>query len=65
LQSITGKEEAEIFLSQDPKEGDDDESYKRLKTRVQTMKVVNDSAERGTALIQKCNDTITKDEDLK
>ena len=29
------------------------------------MKVVNDSAERGIALIQKYNETLTKDEDQK
>ena len=44
LLSITGeKEEAEIFLSKDPEEWDDDESYRKLKARVQTMTVVNDS----------------------
>ena len=62
LLSITGRKEAKIFLAKDPEEWEDDESYKKLRTRVHTMKVVNDSAEHGIALIQKYNDMITKDE---
>ena len=36
-----------------------------MKDQVDKMKVVNDSAERGIALIQKYNETLTKDEDQK
>jgi len=65
LLSITGKEEANNFLSKDPESWEADASYQKLKDRVQKMKVVNDSAERGIALIEKYNECLTKDEEQK
>ena len=52
LLSETGKEEASLFLSKDSEEWKRDESYQKLKRIAQHMKVVNDTAERGIALIQ-------------
>lgn len=63
--SITGEEEAKSFLVKDPEAWESDACYQNLKDRVDKMKVVNDSAERGIALIQKYNETLTKDEDQK
>ena len=53
LLSITGKEEANNFLSKDPESWEADAFYQKLKERVQKMKAVNDSTERGIALIEK------------
>ena len=63
--SITGKQEAKCFLLKDPEAWESDACYQNLKGRVDKMKVVNDCAERGIALIQKYNETLTKDEDQK
>ena len=63
--SNTGEEDAAIFLSRDPEIWHEDESYQKLKENVTLMKVVNDSAERGIALISKYNECLTKDEDHK
>ena len=60
LLSITGKEEANNFLSKDPESWEADASYQKLKDRVQKMKVVNDSAERGIALIEKYNECLQR-----
>jgi len=68
LLSITGKEEANNFLSKDPESWEADASYQKLKDRVQKMKVVNDSAERGIALIEKYNkynECLTNDKEQK
>ena len=59
LLSITGKEEANNFLSKDPESWEADASYQKLKESVQKMKAVNDSAERGIALIEKYNECLT------
>ena len=53
LLSISGKEEANNFLAKDPESWETDASYQKLKDRVQKMKAVNDSTERGIALIEK------------
>ena len=65
LLSNTGEEDAAIFLSKDPEISHEDESYQKLKENVTLMKVVNDSAERGIALIIIYNECLTKDEDHK
>lgn len=65
LLSDTGKEEVRLFLSKDPEEWEQDESYQKLKRIAQHMKVVNDTAERGIALIQTYNESLTRDEEQK
>ena len=65
LLSITGKEEANNFLSKDTESWEAGASYQKLTDRVQKMKVVNDSAERGIALIEKYNECLMKDEEQK
>ena len=61
LLSVTGKGEASLFLTKDPEEWKRDESYQKLKRIAQHMKVVNDTAECGIALIQTCNESLTID----
>ena len=41
---------------------DEQESYAAAKRRLSNLNVVNDAAERGVALIQEYNKTLTKDE---
>ena len=65
LLSDTGKDEARLFLSKDPEEWEQDESYQKLKKIAQHIKVVNDTAERGIALMQIYNDSLTRDEEQK
>jgi len=50
------------FLSTDPDMWEEQESYAVAKRRLATLKVVNDTTERGVALIQEYNKTLTKDE---
>jgi len=47
------------FLDLDPSEWIKDESYKICQDIIKTVKVVNDLAERGVALIQEFNSSIT------
>lgn len=42
-----------------------DPVYNELQSCCMQMKAVNDTAERGINLIQKYNETLTKDEDQK
>lgn len=65
LLSFTGQEDSCGFLAKDPETWEVDDSFRKLKESVMRMKVVNDTAERGIALIQKYNETITKNEDQK
>jgi hypothetical protein len=51
------------FLTTDPDIWASQEGYISAKRRLSTLKVVNDTAERGVALIQEYNKTLTKDED--
>ena len=51
------------FLSTDPDTWEQQDSYHVVKRRLATLQVVNDTAERGVALIQQFNKTLTKDED--
>src|SRR6218665_4048706 len=53
------------FLQADPSEWECDTEYKRSQRLVQTLRVVNDLAERGVALIQEFNSTLTRDEEQK
>lgn len=65
LLSRTGAEESRSFLSKDPEAWEADASYQKLHERVKMLRVVNDSAERGIALIEKYNQSLTKDEEQK
>jgi hypothetical protein len=65
LLSNTGDEKARNFLLKDPDEWHADASYQNLSESVHRMKVVNDIAERSIALIEKYNESLTKDEDQK
>lgn len=51
------------FLSADTKLWTSDEQYRFAQSRVFNLQVVNDHAERGVALIQDYNCTLTKDEE--
>lgn len=60
-----GQEKSEAFLKKDPSEWPTDEIYIEMQQKARQMKVVNDCAERGIALIQKFNSSITKNEEQK
>lgn len=60
-----GQEKSSIFLAKDPAEWPMDEVYVEMKEKARQMKVVNDCAERGIALISTFNSSITKDEQQK
>ena len=51
------------FLSIDPDTWESEDGYSVAKRRLTTLTVVNDTAERGVALIQEYNRMLTKDED--
>jgi hypothetical protein len=53
------------FLTVDPGEWESRPDYQTAAAFVRTMKVVNDSAERGVALMQTYNGILTKNEDQK
>src|SRR6218665_275094 len=55
----------EEFLEHDPSEWDNLEQYKRSQDICRSVKVVNDFAERGVALIQQFNGSLTRDEEQK
>lgn len=59
------REANEGFLKKDPATWEEDESFHDLKRRAKSLLVVNDTAERGIALIKKYNATLTKDEEQK
>ncbi len=48
-----------------PYEWSADKEFTEMQLKVRQMKVVNDTAERGIALIQAYNSSITKDEEQK
>lgn len=54
-----------VFLKNDVETWDDDESYKKNKAIVHSMRVVNDIAERGVALMEEYNKLHTNDEQQK
>lgn len=63
LLSFNGKAEARTtFLQKEPAQWSDDSTYTVFQERARTMKVVNDVAERGIALIEQYSGQITKDE---
>ena len=57
-----GKAKAKTFMEKSPDQWEQDGSYTELRDRVARLKVVNDTAERGIALMQKYNQTLTNDE---
>jgi hypothetical protein len=56
---------AETFLLLEPSQWADEPTYKLFLEKARQMKVVNDCAERGIALILQYNQTLTKDETQK
>lgn len=62
---VNGKMMAQNFLNKDPSQWQEDPSYQELNDAASTMKVVNDSAERAIALMQKYNSSLTKNEEQK
>jgi hypothetical protein len=55
----------EEFMEHDPSEWGELEVYQRNKEVVQSVKVINDLAERGVALIQEFNMSLTRNEEQK
>jgi len=55
----------DAFLEIDPAEWINNEDYTRSQAICRSMRVVNDLAERGVALIQHFNASITRDEEQK
>ena len=53
------------FLDKDPEEWESMPHYQRRKQVAKSLKVVNDVAERGVALIQNFNGPLTKHEEQK
>lgn len=53
------------FLKKAPELWDADETFENCRTVFKQLKVVNDIAERGVALIEKYNDSLTKNEEQK
>ena len=53
------------FLQKEPRLWEEDEDYKASSEIVRSMRVVNDIAERGVALIEEYNKLITTDEEQK
>lgn len=53
------------FVSIPPSQWNDNEAYQTAKRRVQWLRVVNDTAERGVKLFEEFNTLLTKDEDEK
>lgn len=53
------------FLKKDPQHWDNDVEYQNGLKIINTLKVVNDSVERGVKLIEEFNSILTKDEDQK
>jgi hypothetical protein len=60
-----GRTKSASFVSKDPSEWKTDPVFLDMEERVRQMKVINDCAERGIALITTYNSSITKDEEQK
>lgn len=58
-----GQQKAQTFLSKPVALWTEDSIFQEMKQSVKLLKVVNDCAERGIALIQSYNNTLTKNED--
>jgi hypothetical protein len=65
LLSANGQEEAKSFLSKPPDVWKTDVIFQAMKASVRQLKVVNDCAERGIALIHSYNSALIKDEKQK
>jgi len=48
-----------------PEQWEQDESFQEGRRKIENLKVVNDGAERGVAMISTFNDSLTRDEDTK
>ena len=55
----------DYFLSTDPNQWPNDDLYRNFQKQINVIKVVNDTAERGIALISDYNNVLTTDEDQK
>ncbi|XP_050065848.1 uncharacterized protein LOC126554890 [Aphis gossypii] len=53
------------FLEVHPKNWNDLEGYQKGKEIIESLRVVNDTAERGVKLMEEFNDKLTKNEDQK
>ena len=49
------------WLKKSPKDGDDDEEYKKMQEFMRTVKTVNDCAERGVKMIKEYSKILKKD----
>ena len=65
LLSMNGQEEARQFLSKPPANWPMNPAFQALKAKAKQLRVVNDCAERGIALITSFNSALTKDESQK
>jgi hypothetical protein len=63
--SMNGQEEAIQFLSKPPADWPMDPAFQALSAKAKQLRVVNDCAERGIALITSYNASLTKDESQK
>ena len=55
----------ETFLELPPDQWDVDESFQEGRRKLKKLKIVNDGAERGVAMISTFNDSLTRDEETK
>ena len=55
----------EAFLELPPEQWEDNDSFREGRMKLEKMKVVNNGAERGVAMITTVNDTLTRDEETK
>jgi len=62
---LTLLEQPQDFLEYGPSEWGNQDTVQRSREIVQSVKVVNDLAERGIALIQECYASITRNEEQK
>jgi len=65
LLSMNGQEEARQFLLKPPADWPIDPAFQMLSAKAKQLRVVNDCAERGIALITSYNAALTKDESQK
>jgi len=60
-----GQERATSFLVKEPSDWSTDLTYLEMQEKARQMKVVRDCAERGIALVEEYNSSLTKDEEQK
>lgn len=53
------------FLTEDPKNWPNNEDYLKLQSFIRSIKVINDTAERGIKLVHDFNNSLTKNEEQK